>query len=419
MRAHAPPAEVLDPSSPAPPGCTACGAPRMLPFLRIRDVPVLVNRLWSRRNAAARAPTARVTLAYCGACGLIRNTDFDPALVTYSPEYENSLHFSPTFQRYARELAADLVQRHGLQTGHVLEIGAGQGEFLELLRGAGAAQVTGFDPAFAGGGSSDGPRIVADLFRGDMPEERPDLVCGRHVLEHVADVQALLASVHRAATGAAFYFEVPDARHLLTAHAIWDVIFEHCTYFTRSALVRVLETAGFHVRDAGSRFRGQYLFARGDVTHQPHPATRPSADHCWLARATRVFAHAYVLGIRAWNHRLDSSISSGERFAVWGAGSKGVMFLNTVPAARHAAAVIDVNPRKHGRHVPGTGHRIDPPRALRSTCVDEVLVMNPVYRDEIAVNVHDLGVDAALTVVGADPGPRLAWPRPAVVQASG
>ena len=34
----------------------------------------------------------------------------------------------------------------------------------------------------------------------------------------------------------------------------------------------------------------------------------------------------------------------------WGAGSKGATFLNIVPAAREAvAAIVDVNPRKHGR----------------------------------------------------------------------
>ncbi len=85
--------------------------------------------------------------------------------------------------------------------------------------------------------------------------------------------------------------------------------------------------------------------------------------------------------------------------ALWGAGSKGVTFLNVVPAAAGIHAVVDLNPRKTGRHIPGTGHAIVAPESLRADRVDVVLVMNPLYEDEIRRQVGNLGIGAEFAVV--------------------
>jgi C-methyltransferase C-terminal domain len=70
--------------------------------------------------------------------------------------------------------------------------------------------------------------------------------------------------------------------------------------------------------------------------------------------------------------------------ALWGAGAKGVTFANLVdPECRHLACVVDVNPRKQGKFLPGTGHPIVPPERLLHEGVQSVLVLNPNYFDEI------------------------------------
>ena len=97
-----------------------------------------------------------------------------------------------------------------------------------------------------------------------------------------------------------------------------------------------------------------------------------------------------------WRQRLNSARDRGERVVVWGAGSKGTTFLNTVSGP--VEYVVDVNPRKTDMFVAGTGQRIVQPRFLVDYRPDLVIVMNPTYRDEIAGTLTDLDLAPDLLV---------------------
>jgi hypothetical protein len=85
--------------------------------------------------------------------------------------------------------------------------------------------------------------------------------------------------------------------------------------------------------------------------------------------------------------------------ALWGAGAKGVTFLNVVPGGADIEPVVDLNPRKQGTFVPGTGQRVVAPGALAGQPLDEVWILNPLYRREIESQLRELGVGADVRVV--------------------
>lgn len=58
--------------------------------------------------------------------------------------------------------------------------------------------------------------------------------------------------------------------------------------------------------------------------------------------------------------------------------------------------VVDINPNKHGKFLPGTGHRIQAPDFVRERPPDVVLVMNPIYCDEIRSSLTELGISPEL-----------------------
>ena len=90
---------------------------------------------------------------------------------------------------------------------------------------------------------------------------------------------------------------------------------------------------------------------------------------------------------------------AGKRVALWGAGSKGVTFLNSVPGASRIDTVIDINVRKQGKFVPGTGQRVSSPEIIAAERLDQIIIMNPNYVEEIRAKILKLGSKAKIIAV--------------------
>ena len=54
--------------------------------------------------------------------------------------------------------------------------------------------------------------------------------------------------------------------------------------------------------------------------------------------------------------------------------------------------VVDINPHKQGTFLPATGQAVVSPTYLQGYQPDVVIVMNPVYREEIWRSLQELGV---------------------------
>jgi len=100
-----------------------------------------------------------------------------------------------------------------------------------------------------------------------------------------------------------------------------------------------------------------------------------------------------------WRGRFAEIAAAGGKVAVWGVGSKGVTFLNLMGDAGAVGVPVDINPQKHGLHVPGTGQRVVAPENLPDLGIRLVLVMNPVYTAEIEGMVRAQGIDAEVVGV--------------------
>ena len=392
--------------------CPVCRGRDLEVFFETEGCPAFCNVLWPTREEALSAPVGDIRLGLCRRCGMVHNVAFDPGLLTYGQAYENSLHFSPTFQGYAETLARRLVDAYGLTGKTVVEIGSGKGDFLALLCDLGVGRGVGYDPSY--GGESDvrvGDGRVT-FVRGLYPEGQAaldaDFVCCRHVLEHLDRPADLVRGLRRGLhprTGS--YFEMPDGSFLLRAVALWDVIYEHPQHFTPPALRRLFVEAGFSVTALGSSFGGQYLWIEaapcGDERSEPQQSgARDDPEVAELAGLVSAFSEQAAAKVERFAAELRSRLDAGGRVALWGAGSKGVTFLNLVPGGDRVGCVVDVNPRKHGRYVPVTGQPVVGPEELRAFRPDAVLVMNPLYELEIRAMLGDLGVEAeAVSVEGA------------------
>ena len=380
------------------PTCPVCEGTDLIAVVELFDTPVFCNVLHESRAAALAAPAGDIRLAACARCSHLVNVAFDEDKVAYSPEYENSLHFSPTFQVFATDLAERLVADYQLTGRQVVELGCGKGDFLTLLASAGGTESVGFDPSYAGAVDHyEGPgsvRVVADTYQAAGRELRPALVVSRHVLEHLTDPGLLLAGLDQwRSCDPVVYLEVPNADYMVERNAVWDVIYEHPSYFTHKSLGWLCRRHDLSPIVLEASFGGQYLAAHARLGDHPTAATPPSAHPADFGRCFD------EIRLR-WARRLAAERESGGRTAIWGAGSKGVSFVAVVEGAADAIELaVDLNPRKHGQYLPGSGVEVVGPDDSRLSDLSLVLAMNPLYEAEIRADLRARGIKAELEVV--------------------
>ncbi len=372
------------------PPCPVCEAQASRPIASLPRVPVHCNVLWPDAEAARSAPTGEIELVFCESCGHSFNTAFLAELVEYAEGYENSLYFSATFREYAAALAERLVTTFGLFGKDIVEIGSGGGDFLRALCELGANRGTGFDPS-ALPASSPNLTFIRDLFSDRYRDITADFLVCRHVLEHLEaprELLRLLAPALRAEGG--LYFEVPNADFLFADGSVWDLIYPHVSYFSRSSLRTLFARAGFSPLAVESAFRGQFLCLeaiRGAAGENAHPGELEA-----LRKTAALFAETYAATVAFWQSELERELGAGKRVVLWGAGAKAVSFLNAVPGAGAIGYAVDLNPKKHGLFLPGSGTEIVPPERLAELRPDLAIVLNPIYEPEIRAELDRLGL---------------------------
>ena len=83
-----------------------------------------------------------------------------------------------------------------------------------------------------------------------------------------------------------------------------------------------------------------------------------------------------------WRRRIENLKVHG-KIALWGAGAKGATFANLIDQEGDLLdCVIDLNPKKQGCYIPGTGHSIVAPSDILPRGIKYAILMNTNYRQE-------------------------------------
>lgn len=334
-------------------------------LFRAERLPVLQNRTFAKRSEAVASPTGDVVLVQDQPTGLVCNQAFDSSKLVYDETYQNEQACSATFRRHLDDVQR-VIGRH-LHGRSLIEIGCGKGHFLEQLLGAGF-NITGIDPAYEG----TNPNVVKSRFDKALGLSAEGIVL-RHVLEHIPDPVSFLSEIASANGGSGtIYLEVPCFDWICDNRAWFDVFYEHVNYFRLSDFSRLFS----RIYESGRVFGGQYLFVMADLASLQEPVAE-------AADPPRV-PDDFLSGINRAADRMRSI--KGRRNAVWGAGSKGVIFAVYMQRAGLLIdEVIDVNPAKQGRYLPVSGLAVSAPAAAagRLNDGDNLFVMNSNYLDEI------------------------------------
>lgn len=340
---------------------------------RVDQLPVLQNRTYDSVDEARSCPRGDMRLVQNTSTGLIYNAAFRSELIRYDANYQNEQAVSPLFRSHLRQVA--VIVECSLGTSGLVEVGCGKGYFLEMLAERGC-DITGFDPAYEG----RNPRVRRHYFQSGVGITANGLIL-RHVLEHVPDPLAFLRSLKDAnGGGGLIYIEVPCFEWICDHRAWFDIFYEHVNYFCLGDFYRIFG----HVVASGRLFGGQYLYVVADL----------STIRLAQAGSSSVVALPEDFGLGEPPH------GDSESCAIWGGASKGVIFALMRERRRHpVSVVVDINPAKQGKYLPGTGLRVHSPQEAMATLPKgtKIYVMNSNYMDEVRHMTHNayryIGVD--------------------------
>ena len=349
-------------------GCRLCGDERLNSMLVMEPAPPNISGLL-RHDAVEPLQTIRLDVWQCASCSFVQLTKtLDTA---FYDEYVMTVSHAVTMQTFQSQQAHRFVERFALCGQRVLEVGCGDGNYLDHLRAAGAT-VIGNEPsspfrmlAIARGHQVHDGYVSAET---PVPGGPYDAFVTRQVLEHVPDPRDFLSGITASLRlGAVGLVEVPCMEQTQRHQRYFDFFPDHLNYFTKGVLARLLEQQGFEVLSLEEGMHGEFTVA----LVRWNPASSFITMQASL-NSTTAALHAF-----AAHERL-----AGRRVAAWGAGGKGITSL-TAARLTDLAYVVDSDPHKQGKRLPGIGLRVLPPTALQSEPVDSIILTALAYRDEI------------------------------------
>lgn len=339
----------------------------------------------------------------CRRCWLVQTEDYSAAEDLFDAGYLYFSAFSSSWLTHCEEYVADASDRFSLgERSLVVEIAANDGYLLQYFSER-DIPCYGVEPtaSTAEAARKRGIDIVQEFFSSTLAQrlcrERgaADLIVANNVLAHVPDINDFVAGITclLKPTGVAT-FEFPHLFQLVE-HSQFDTIYhEHFSYLSLLAVEKIFGAAGlsvFDVKQLPTHGGSLRLFAqRSDTGCNP---VHPGLDAVRSLEFSRGMSSAdYYRGLQGNAERIKdnflefliSAKRRGERVAAYGAAAKGNTLLNFAGVRSDLIAfVVDRNPSKQGKFLPGSRIPVVAETRLHEEKPDWVIVLPWNLKDEL------------------------------------
>lgn len=383
--------------------CRHCDAPLDLPFLDLGSAPPSNAYLG---DAALRGPETWYPLRVlaCRRCWLVQTEDHAGREQLFDAEYAYFSSYSSSWLAHARRYVEAMHARFALDaTACVVEVAANDGYLLQYVREAGIP-CYGIEPtaSTAAAARARGIEVVERFFGVALATElaaagrQADLVAANNVLAHVPDINdfvagfALLLKPHGVAT-----FEFPHLLRMVRECQFDTAYHEHYSYLSLGSVQRVFAANGLQVFDVeelpthGGSLR---VYAQridgGRQPLQPAVAALRAREIDAGMDAAGFYAGLQHEAVRIKHALLDFLLEArraGRKVAAYGAAAKGNTLLNFAGVRPDLLPyVVDLNPAKQGKFLPGSRIPIVGEAHLRADRPDDILLLPWNLREEVA-----------------------------------
>jgi SAM-dependent methyltransferase len=344
----------------------------------------------------------------CTSCWLVQTEDFADCAELFSADYAYFSSFSTTWLQHAERYVANMAERFGLgEHSHVVEVASNDGYLLQYVKARGIPCL-GVEPtaSTAQAARDKGIEVVEEFFGVELATrlvtagKSADLSAANNVLAHVPDINdfvagfALLLKPAGVAT-----FEFPHLLKLVQQNQFDTIYHEHFSYLSLTAVLRIFEANGlavFDVEELPTHGGSLRVYAQ-----RSDSGKREKSDSVGKLLAAEVDAGVtsatFYAGFQPKADRVKNDLLSfliaaknaGKTVAAYGAAAKGNTLMNYAGIRPDLIGfVVDRNPAKQGKYMPGSRIPIVDEAQLTVAKPDYVVILPWNLKDEVIAQLE-------------------------------
>jgi nucleoside-diphosphate-sugar epimerase/SAM-dependent methyltransferase len=384
--------------------CISCDQVGMTPILDLGLMP-LSDGLLQEAQLSRPESLMPLRLGLCPSCGLAQLLEVRPAQEMFGPDYVYFSSVSQTLLEHSSLHASSLMETLGLGAESlVVEIASNDGYMLRNFRDAGIP-VLGIDPAPepARKAIALGIDTINDFFGEALAQRlagegrRADLVIANNVIAHVEDQNDVVAGIAALLKPEGrVVVEFPYVRDLIEQGQFDTIYHEHRCYFSVDSARTLFERHGLHLNDVVRVpiHGGSLRLTFGKVAHATPAVAEILDEEARIGLHEPAFFDDFARKVRAFRNdarrMIEQMKASGSRIAGYGAAAKGTIMLNYLGLDSSVIEyVVDRNPLKQGRYMPGVRVPVVGPERLSDAPPDVLMILPWNFRDEIVAQQQE------------------------------
>ena len=346
----------------------------------------------------------------CHHCWLVQTEDFVGADEMFSDEYAYFSSFSTSWLEHAKDYVEKMASRFNLNDkSMVVEIAANDGYLLQYVQEK-DIPCYGIEPTHstAQAAREKGIEIIEEFFGIKKAEElvshgrQADLTTANNVLAHVPDINDFVKgfSILLKPQGVAT-FEFPHLLNLVEKNQFDTIYHEHYSYLSLLTVQKIFTTNGltvFDVEEIPTHGGSLRVYAQRSDT-QANPITEAVAELLTKEAHQGMNTVEFYQGFqqKAEQIKIDflnfvlQAKQQGKTVAAYGAAAKGNTMMNFVGVRPDLLSfVVDRNPAKQGKYMPGSRIPIVEEQQLKNKKPDYVVILPWNLKSELMQQLHYL-----------------------------
>lgn len=382
--------------------CRHCKNPLTHLFLDLGSSPPS-NSYLNRNSLNEPEKWYPLKVLVCEKCWLVQTEDFVGASEMFSEDYAYFSSFSSSWLKHAKDYVNKITARFNLKNESTfVEIAANDGYLLQYIKDMNIP-CYGIEPtsSTAEAARAKGIEIIEDFFSVDMANKlknenrQADLIASNNVLAHVPDINDFVkgVSILLKSSGVAT-FEFPHLLNLVKFNQFDTIYHEHYSYLSLTSVEKIFNANGLKIFDVDE------LPTHGGSLRVY--AQRIDKGRNKASKALKVLKEKEnLIGIDNINFYknfqskiqtlkieflffLIDSIQKDKTVIGYGAAAKGNTILNYSGIRDDLISyVVDKNPAKQGKYMPGSRIPILDQKNIRLTKPDYVVIFPWNLKTEI------------------------------------